>query len=79
MEPIKIRSDIPLESSGWGKLRNLRAAIKSMKPRRDSFEWPNNRLPYVAAKALGIKIRVEKIDGGGYRVWRKTIRFTVKP
>ena len=52
-----------------GKCALLRAAIVAMRP-GDSFLWPDHFLIYTAAQQVKAKIRTEKLDGAGYRVWR---------
>lgn len=67
---IKIENGIPMPAGHVavsGELAELRRALGMMAP-GDSFTYHNNKNPYVAAKALGVKITVRKIDGE-YRVW----------
>lgn len=53
-----------------GNLAQLRATLKQLKPKQ-SFIWGNNHEPYRAAYQIGAKIKTEKLNGGGYRVWLK--------
>ena len=51
------------------KLGILRSTIASMKPGQ-SFVYPATKSVYKAADDLNVKIRMRKLNGGGYRVWR---------
>lgn len=55
-----------------GRMELLRRTIKTLKPGTAmSFTWElDNTLVYRAAKQLDARIRTEKQDGAGVRVWR---------
>ena len=40
----------------------------------ESVLWRDNKSAYRAAEQLGIKIKIRKINGQGYRIWRLTDR-----
>jgi hypothetical protein len=45
-------------------------AVSKGSEKDESFQWPDVRLAFHAATTLGIKIRVQKLNGTGYRIWR---------
>lgn len=72
MNPVVIEDNYPIPKghrATVGNLPTLRATLLNMKVGQ-SFLWPNNYSPYLAAKQVGIKVKVHKVDGG-YRIWRK--------
>ena len=70
---IKVDSGIPMPKRRFalgGNLTAVRGALEGMKV-GDSFMWGSNKCAFLAAKQLGVKITTRKVDGEGYRVWRK--------
>ena len=51
------------------KLGAIRATLAKMKLGQ-SFVWGENKHVYTAARQIGVKIKTEKLNGEGFRVWR---------
>lgn len=48
----------------------LRDTIAKLGP-GESFVWPENYNPYRVAKLSGVSITARKLNGTGYRIWRR--------
>jgi hypothetical protein len=69
---IAIQKGIPMPMRRFafhGDLPSVRATLQKMEP-GDCFVWDGIcKTPYDAAKQLGYKITVRKVNGAGYCVW----------
>jgi hypothetical protein len=70
MKPIKIEKGIPVP--GWGFAEDIRRALRCMEV-GDSFglEYGDKQIHiYDLAGQAGVRVKVRKMNGEGYRVWR---------
>lgn len=75
---VQIESGFPCPEkrrSNVGKMAQLRQLIKQLSiskgiPQDGSFSWPEDKMPYRAAKDLGYRIKIAKQNNNGWRVWR---------
>lgn len=69
---ISVNTPIPTSPHAGGDLENLRLQLAAME-HGNSFVWPKaNQTVYRAAADIGVKVRLKKLNGTGYRVWRLT-------
>lgn len=69
--PFKIETGIPMPERRCldSELSEMRAALRKMKV-GDSFTYSRNQSrPYEAARKVGVRISMRKINGEGWRVW----------
>jgi hypothetical protein len=67
---INIESGRPMPV-GWigTKANAIQNALLAMKA-GESFDWASNKDVYRASKSVGVAVKVVKLNGTGYRVWR---------
>ena len=73
MKTIKITPKYHMPNGHFaqsGELYAVRQALRVMKV-GESFDYKNNKTPYRAAEQLGFAVTIRKLNGTGFRVWRK--------